>query len=73
MKTHAAKDRLVQRADRVAVFAEGVCTGLVVAYIVSAFSHPLPDVLLYCAFGGMIVAAWIPVIARRRRVQEEVR
>ena len=73
MKTQAAKDRIVQRADRVAVFAEGVWTGLLVAYIVSAFSHPLPDVLLYCASGGMIVTAWIPVIARRRRVLEEAR
>jgi hypothetical protein len=71
MKT--SDSNLVQRADRITVFIEGIGTGLLLAYIISAFSHPLPDAVLYSAFGVMLIAAWIPVLARRRRVQEESR
>jgi hypothetical protein len=71
MKT--SDTNLIQKAERITVFIEGIGTGLLVAYIISVFSHPLPDAVLYTAFGVMLVAAWIPVIARRRFVQEESR
>ena len=53
------------------MFIEGVGAGLLIGYIISAFSHPLPAAVFYSAIGVMIVAAWLPVIARRRRVRED--
>jgi hypothetical protein len=73
MNTRQAKDSLIQRADCITAFIERVCSGLVLAYIISAFGHPLPDAVLYSAVGLMLVAAWIPVYARRGKVQEESR
>jgi len=70
MKTQLAKDKLVEKANRITTFIEGVCSGLFLAYVISAFSHPMPDAVLYSAFGVMLIAAWLPVIARRIRVQE---
>ena len=59
----------IQKADRLAMFAEGIGTGLLIAFIISSFGHPLPDAVLYAAFGIMLVAAWIPVMARRWKLR----
>lgn len=71
MKTPQTKDSMVQKADRITAFIEGMGMGLLLAYIISAFSHPLPGAVLYSACGVMLIAAWIPVVARRKVLPEE--
>jgi hypothetical protein len=71
MKTPHTKESLIQKTDRITLFIEGVGTGLLLAYVISQFAHPLPDAVLFSAVGIMVVAAWLPVLARRKSHQQD--
>jgi len=71
MKTTYLKNYLVRKASSIALFIDGVCSGLLLAYFISAFSHPLPDAVLFSACGGLAMVSWLLPLPSMIRFKEQ--
>jgi hypothetical protein len=58
MKTSCLETYLTQKAGAIALYVDGVCSGLLIAYFISAFAHPLPDAVLFSTAAGSVLASY---------------
>ncbi|HEY1718774.1 MAG TPA: hypothetical protein VGH42_10850 [Verrucomicrobiae bacterium] len=71
MKTSYLKTYLAQKAGSIVLFIDGVCSGLLIAYFISAFSHPLPDAVLFSACGSLTMVSWLLPLPSMIRFKEQ--